>query len=122
MDVLRGVGAVILGYILCQGVNGFFVYFWYVSDGSAPPDMLPVITTLLFLVVGLGTGWICARLAGRFGMRAAWTLAALVGLVTIGNIIADVAAEPLWHKLIVLSVMVPGIVVAAHKALPAAAH
>lgn len=122
MDVLRGIGAVVLGYLLSQGINGLFVYFWHIGDRTAPAGVLPALTFLLFLAVGLATGWVCARVAGRFAMRAAWALASLVGLVTVGNIVADVAAEPLWHKLIVLLVMTPAIVVAARKASRAQGH
>ncbi|NNF14772.1 MAG: hypothetical protein HKN72_16205 [Gemmatimonadetes bacterium] len=122
MDVLRGIGAVVLGYVLSQGINGLFVYFWHIGDRTAPPGVLPGLTFLFFLAVGLASGWVCVRVGGRFAMRAAWVLAGLVGLVTVGNIVADVAAEPLWHKLIVLLVMAPAIVVAARKTSPAPGH
>ena len=122
MEVLRGVGAVVLGYVLCQGTNGLVVYSWYVGDRSAPEVLGPPLTFLLFAAVGLATGWICARIAGRYAKICAWILGGLVALVTVGNMVADVAAEPFWHKLIVLLVMAPAIVFAAHKATPAPEH
>lgn len=117
MKQLRGVAAVLVGYVLSQGVNGLFVYYWYFGERSVPLAVLAVITVTLFLAVGIATGYLAAWMGGEYGLKAAWVLAVLIAAVTVGNIVADVAAEPLWHKLIVLLLMAPAVVVSARRYL-----
>ena len=116
MKAVRGVAAVVFGYALSQGINGLFVYFWYFGERSLGVVPLSVLTFFTFLAVGLGTGHITARLGGTHGLHATRGVAALIALVTVVNIVADVAAEPLWHKLIVLLVMAPAVAWAGVRA------
>ncbi len=60
MKQVRGVAAVLVGYVLSQGVNGLFVYYWFIGGRSAPLAVLAVITLALFLAVGLATGYLAA--------------------------------------------------------------
>ena len=112
----RAGAAVILGYLVSQGLNAASVYLWYVAERSAPLVLELAGTGLLFLAVGLATGRLVASVAATRRRGAARVLGGLVVLVTIGNILADVAVEPLSHKLIVLLVMVPAILLGEHHA------
>jgi hypothetical protein len=120
VKAVRGVAAVIFGYALSQGINGLFVYFWYFGERSLGVAPLSTLTFFTFLAVGLGTGYLTARLGGTHGLSATRGVAALIVLVTVVNIVADVAAEPLWHKLIVLLVMAPAVVWAGVRTMKGA--
>ena len=118
MTWVRGVIAVVLGYVISQGLNGAYVYFWYFGDRSIHTALLFIITAVFMAVVGAVSGHVAGRLARPYGNISGWVAAALIAAVTVGNIIADVAAEPLWHKLIVLLVMAPLVGIAASRAGP----
>lgn len=115
MQILRAVLATVLGYVVSQGVNGIFVYFWYVGDRPAPLAVLAPLTLVVFFCTGFATGHLTMRLGGPHALNATRAVAALIALVTVGNIVLDVAAEPLWHKLVVLLVMAPTVLWVAQK-------
>lgn len=115
MRWLRAGGAVLLGYVISQGVNGVLVYFWYVR-GSAPGLGLRVgVTAAVFAATGWAAGAMTSWAGGVYGGRASLAAGGLVGLVTVANIVIDVAAEPLWHKLVVLFLMAPLIALAGTR-------
>ena len=72
MAVLRGVAAVLAGYLVSQGINGLLVYYWYAGERSAPAATIIATTVALFLLIGVLTGpslrgWVVPRVAMQFG-------------------------------------------------------
>ena len=120
MKWMRVVLAVVLGFVLSQGLNGYFVYFWYFGQRAVALPVLVVLTVTFFAIVGCFAGYATGRIAGASAKLGGVLAAGLVVAVTIGNIILDVAAEPLWHKLLVIFVMAPVVAVMAAQAPPAA--
>jgi hypothetical protein len=102
--------SIVFGYTFSQLVNGLFVYFFYFEDRAETVPLLPLITVIWFLIVGLITGFLQARIARTWWKLSSVIAAGLVVLVTILNIYLNIAAEPLSHKLIVIFVLAPAIV------------
>lgn len=109
MKWIRAVGAVLLGYVVSQGVNGVLVYYFYVADNVSADVLVVPVTVIAFVLAGLLAGELTARAAGAESLLAVRALTGLIVLVTVGNIVMDVATEPLWHKLVVLAVMAPAV-------------
>jgi len=103
--------SVIFGYIFSQTLNGLFVYHFYIRADKEPISALPFVTVLFFILVGVTTGAIIAFISRTLKLMAAYISAGLILLITIANIVLDVAAEPLLHKLIVIFVLTPSILV-----------
>ena len=118
MKWLRGVLAVAVGYIVSQGLNGVFVYFWYFGERSLGTPVLAVLTAAFLGVVALVAGYLTGRVAAPNGKMAGLATAGLIVAVTIGNIVVDVAAEPMWHKILVIVVMAPIVAAAAARFSP----
>lgn len=116
MKWIRGGVAAVLGYVISQGLNAAFVYYWYVYSSSTGTALLALLTVVFFAAVGIATGYVVSRIAAPHGRWAGLVTGAFVAAVTVGNIVADVAVEPLWHKLIVLLLMAPAIAVASWRA------
>ncbi|MGI9627837.1 MAG: hypothetical protein ACR2QM_13455 [Longimicrobiales bacterium] len=115
MAWLRGVSAVVIGYVVSQALNAAFVYYWYFGDRSLGAPALVLVTLVFFAVVAVATGYLVGRVAAPHGRWAGSIAGALIAAVTVGNILADVAAEPLWHKLVVLLLMAPALAVTAGR-------
>lgn len=119
MRWVRGTVAVLLAYVISQGLNGAFVYFWYFGDRTLETPLMFAVTAGFFGVVGAGSGYVAGRIAAPNGRLAGWLAAGFIVVVTVGNIVADVAAEPLWHKILVILVMAPLVGILASRAGPA---
>jgi len=118
MRWVRVVLAAVLGFVLSQGLNGFFVYFWYFGNRSVGLPLLVVLTVTFFAVAGCFAGYATGRIAGGGAKLAGIIAAGLIVAVTIGNIVLDVAAEPLGHKLVVIFLMAPVVAVMAAREGP----
>lgn len=115
MKWVRGVGAILLAYVVSQGLNAGWVYFWYFSGRSLGTVFLFGATLFFLATAGIVSGYAAGKLSSPHGKSVGLVAAVLIAAVTVGNMVADVAAEPLWHKLIVLVVMAPLLAVAAAR-------
>lgn len=118
MKWIRGVIAVVVGYVVAQGLNSLLVYYWYIGDGAPGGWLGPVLTVVLFVLFGLAAGHLAGIIAREQHAAVGIMLATLIVVVTVGNIVADVAAEPLWHKVLAIAVLAPAALVGAWARLP----
>lgn len=106
--------SVIFGYIFSQAFNMIYVMFWYIGKRADSFALLPLITIVYFLIVGIATGFLVGLISRKLKHVASYIIAGLVVLVTVINIFLNVAAEPLSHKLIVIFVLAPAIILGTH--------
>lgn len=110
--------SVIFGYMFSQVFNMMFVMYWYIGKRADSFSILPLITIIYFLVVGIATGFLMSLISKKLKRIASYIVAGLVILVTLLNIYLNVAVEPLSHKLIVIFVLVPAIVFGTYLVKP----
>ena len=110
--------SVIFGYIFSQAFNMIFVMYWYIGERADSFALLPLVTIIYFLIVGIATGFLVALISRKLKHLASYIVAGLVILITILNIFLNLAAEPLSHKLIVIFVLAPAIVFGAYLVKP----
>ena len=109
---LRVLLGAVLGYLVVAGSLTLIVMTWWINE------WLPLGPLWIAAIVGalILSGWLagsCARrVSGGAGRPALYAAAAITVIVTTANIVLGVAAEPLWFKVLVLTVLVPSLFVA----------
>lgn len=102
----RALAAIVLGYVVAQALNSAVVYALYF--GAAPPLNLRVAVTVAMCVAGGVLGGLAVRLVAREAAAWAGSRAAMaIALVTLANLAMNKAAEPVWHRVLVLTIMAP---------------
>jgi hypothetical protein len=114
MKIIRSIASVLAGYLVFALGSSAFVYVWFIQRRSAV-DVVSILLSLVCLAaIGLAGGFVTSLIAGRRALLHCGIVAALVGLVTIGNLLMGVAAEPVWYKALVFVVFVPALLLRAY--------
>ncbi len=114
-SVLRSLGVVIIGYLLFSLVNMGLVLLFF--NGDFKPAAFLVILTLL-IIVPLSTYFFIRFifwLVKRNGAIHTCIILALVGLVTLFNIYLGISLEPLYYKLVYLTLVITSGLLAVKK-------
>jgi hypothetical protein len=99
-SILRGLTAVVLGYVamaavVMLGTLAAGAFFRLDPAAQLPPEYLAVNFTLSLVAAGIG-GWICAAVARENAWAYAFSLAAIV--VLLSTIMAAVGpTQPMWY-------------------------
>ena len=100
--------AIVIGYVILAGMNMAFVIYWFINGNGSSNVLATGIAAVLFTsVCALFGGYITALIARRTEVRHTVILAVIMGTVIIFSLIANVAVEPQWYKVIYLLTMVP---------------
>ena len=103
MKVLRGVVAIVAGYVVFALASMLLV--GPVIAGEGP--MIVALGLIGLAIVGLVSGAIAAAIAGGNGRLVGSVLAGLVGLATVANLAMQLGAEPIWYKVGTLVLTAP---------------
>ncbi|NJM53945.1 MAG: hypothetical protein HC846_11490 [Blastocatellia bacterium] len=96
--------------LFSQGLHSLFVYYFYIGKGAETMSFLPVITVAFFFDCRGCYRFLVTKIARGLGKVSTFIVTGLIVLVTIANIILNIAAEPLWHKLTVIFVLAPAVI------------
>ena len=103
MKVLRGVVAIVAGYVVFALASMLLVGRVMAGEG-----WLIIALGLIGLAgVGLASGALGAVIAGANGRWVGFVLAGLVALATVANLAMQLGAEPTWYKVGTLVLTAP---------------
>lgn len=114
MKIIRSIFAVLAGYLVFALGSSAFVYAWFIQRRSAAEVISILLSVVCLAAIGLVGGFVTSLIAGRRALLHCGIVAALVVLVTIGNLLMGVAAEPVWYKALVFVVLVPALLLRAY--------
>ncbi|MCI0390861.1 MAG: hypothetical protein MOB07_19115 [Acidobacteria bacterium] len=114
MKIIRSIASVLAGYLVFALGSSTFVYVWFIQRRSAADTVSILLSVICLAAIGFACGFVTSLLAGRRALLHCGIVAALVALVTIGNLLMGVAAEPVWYKALVFVVLVPALLLRAY--------
>jgi len=88
---------------------------WWIRLWLPMGPLWVVAIGVSLILSGWLAGLLARRMAGDGGERAVYAAAAMTVLVTVTNIVLDVAVEPLWFKVLVLTLLVPSLLVSGRR-------
>lgn len=105
MNVVRAIGAVLTGYVLYALASMVVASLLVRREGLVFAALALVALAAIGWMAGLGA----SAVAGDGRRVAGYVVAGLVALATLGNLVMQVGAEPVWYKVATLLLTVPGI-------------
>lgn len=87
MKIIRSIAAVLAGYLVFALGSSAFVYVWFIQRRSAAGVISILLSVICLAAIGLAGGFVTSLIAGRRALLHCGIVAALVGLVTIGNLL-----------------------------------
>ncbi len=106
MNIIRGVAAIVIGYLVIA-----FVSMSLGGVVMARGGLGIVVLALVALAISGGMVGLMTRLiSGRNPRASGFTLAGLVSIATLANLVLGLGAEPAWFKIGTLLVSAPAIV------------
>ncbi len=112
--VLAGLG-IVVGYAIVAGGLSLIVMTWWVNEWLAVGPVSIAAIAVALLAVGWIAGFVAASIARATARWAIYGVAGLTLSVLIVNIILDVAAEPLWFKVLAIALVLPAVLISGAR-------
>lgn len=114
-QVFKGLGFIILGYLITSFINMGTVLFFFYERMLAPNYVLFPMEILIMVTTSFFIGYFVFHLFKIESIWPIYTVAILLIAVTGFNIYLDNSLEPLWYKVIYILTAPPALILGAIK-------
>lgn len=113
MNVLRSIGAVVVGYLVI-GVSSILLFRFSGRNPHAPGSAKFVILSAVYgFFFSALAGFIAARIAGRLELLHGALLACLVAMIALISLFAQSGSGSVWSQMVALLFMAPAVMLGA---------